>query len=105
MSPPGGTAFGPNSAAISVRGFAQGTLVVGNIIRGRARNAMALTPFPPPPAQTGIPAHNALLLNRVDDFQASGLDIFIGDQVLDTLVVGEGSVEDHGVGTVVVPLP
>ncbi len=61
--------------------------------------------LPPPPAVTGIPANNALVLNRLDDFRASAADIFIGDQVLDTLVLGEGSVEDHGVGTVVVPLP
>jgi hypothetical protein len=46
-----------------------------------------------------------LLLNRPDDLQAYGADIFIGDQVLDTLVIGEGGVEDQGVGTVVVPLP
>jgi len=105
MSAPEGTVFGANSAGISVRGFAEGTFAFGNSLRGHAQNAIALTPFPPPPAQTGTPAHNALLLNRLDDFQASGADIFIGDQVLDTLVVGEGSVEDHGVGTVVVPLP
>lgn len=114
MSPPEGTVFGQNSAAISVRGFARGTLVFANTIRGRARNAMSIIAFPPPPAVTGVPANNALLLNRLDDFLASAADIFVGAQVLNTLVIGEGlntlvigegSVEDHGTGTVIVPLP
>jgi len=104
MSPPNGTIFGPNSAAISVRGFANGNLVFGNTLRGSAGNAISVTPFPPPPAATGVPSGNTLLLNRLDDFVASGADIFIGAGVQDTLVIGEGSIEDHGVGTVVVPL-
>jgi hypothetical protein len=105
MSPPEGTVFGQNSAAISVRGFARGNLVFANTIRGRARNAMSIITFPPPPAVTGVPADNAFLLNRLDDFLASAADIFVGEHVLNTLVIGEGSVEDHGVGTVIVPLP
>ncbi|HWC73307.1 MAG TPA: hypothetical protein VG454_05150 [Gemmatimonadales bacterium] len=104
MSPPDGTIFGPNSAAISVRGFANGNLVFGNILRGSAGNAISVTPFPLPPAASGIPSRNTLLRNRLGDFVASGADFLIGAGVQDTLVIGEGSIEDHGVGTVVVPL-
>ena len=100
MSAPEGTVFGPNSAAISIRGFARGNLALENTMRGRAGNAMSILTF-----QGGVPANNVLALNRLEDFVAAAADIFVGDQVLDTLVIGEGSVEDHGVGTVIVPLP
>jgi len=99
MSPPEGTVFGPNSAAMSVRGFASGNLALENTIRGRAGNAMSIFTF-----QGGVPASNALVLNRLEDFVASAADIFVGDQVVNTLVIGEGSVEDHGLGTLIVPL-
>jgi hypothetical protein len=54
--------------------------------------------------QAGVPAINASVLNRFDDFEASRADVFVGERVMNTLIVGQGSVEDHGVGTVIVPV-
>ena len=105
MSPPEGAVLGQNSAGINIRGFARGNLVFANTISGYARNALSILRFPLPPAQTGVPANNAFVLNRLEGFSAAGADILVGDQVLNTIVIGEGSVEDHGVGTVIVPLP
>ena len=45
MAPPGGTVSGADSAGISVRGFAQGNVALGNSIRGRAAKALSVTDF------------------------------------------------------------
>jgi hypothetical protein len=99
MSPPPGTAFGPLSAGIDVRGFASDNVVLNNRIRGRARAALAVDQF-----KGGIPANTAFVLNRVDDFEPSRADIFVDVGVTHTLLLGnDGTVEDHGVDTVIVP--
>jgi hypothetical protein len=100
MSPPPGTVFGALSAGIDVRGFAQGNVVANNRIRGRARAALAVDAF-----RGGIPGNNEFVLNRFDDFEASVADILVGVGVMNTRVMGEGTVDDHGIGTVIVPLP
>jgi len=100
MTPPEGTAFGPLSAGINIRGFAQSNVALNNRIRGRAIAALSVDAF-----KGGIPDSNALVLNRFDDFEASVADIFVGDLVVNTRIVGPGTIEDHGVGTVVEPVP
>jgi hypothetical protein len=35
-----------------------------------------------------VPSGNAFLLNRLDDFLPSAADVYVGEQVLNTLVVG-----------------
>ena len=100
MSPPPGTVFGALSAGIDVRGFAQGNVVANNRIRGRARAALAVDPF-----RGGIPGNNEFVLNRFDHFEASVADILVGVGVTNTRVMGQGTVDDHGIGTVIVPLP
>jgi hypothetical protein len=101
MSPPQGTVFGPLSAGIDIRGFAQDNVVENNRIRGHARAAVAVDVF-----NGGIPRTNAFVLNRFDDFEASVADVFVGPGVTSTLIAGrQRSVEDHGIGTVIVPLP
>ena len=100
MTPPEGTAFGPLSAGINIRGFAQSNVALNNRFRGRARAALSVDAF-----KGGIPDSNALVLNRFDDFEASVADIFVGDLVVNTRIVGPGTIEDHGVGTVVEPVP
>ena len=102
MSAPEGTVFGPESAGIMIEGFAYGNVVMNNRIRGRARAALTVKVFGNPP---GTPANNAFVLNRFDDFEASVADVFVGDGVMNTLIVGQGTVDDHGTGTVIVPLP
>jgi Right handed beta helix region len=45
MTPPEGTIFGPFSAGINIRGFAQSNVVLNNRIRGRARAALSVEVF------------------------------------------------------------
>jgi hypothetical protein len=101
MSPPPGVIFSDFSAGIDLRGFTRNSVVANNRIRGRAKAAIAVDP------QFGtIPDNNTFLQNRLDDFEASSADIFIGEGVTDTLLLGqEGTVEDHGLGTQIVRLP
>jgi hypothetical protein len=88
MSAPEGTVFGDDSAAIAIRGFAHGNVVLNNRIRGHARAALSVDVF-----QGGIPANNAFVLNRFDDFEASLADVFVGERVMNTLIVGQGTVD------------
>jgi hypothetical protein len=97
MSPPENTAFGPNSAGIAIRGFAQNNVVLNNTIRGRARAAVAVDDF-----KGGTPGQNVLIRNRFDDFEASRADVFVDVGVTNTVILGQrGTVEDLGVNTVV----
>jgi Right handed beta helix region len=97
MSAPEGTVFGANSAGIEIRGIAQGNMVMNNRIRGRARAALAVT---------GTTGNNTFVSNDLDGFQSSLADVFVDAGVTNTVVVGRQiSVEDHGGGTVVVPMP
>jgi hypothetical protein len=105
MSPPEGSVFDLYSAGIWIGGFAQGNVVQDNRIRGRGNAALAADNWQGAGPQVGTPANNAFVLNRLDHFEASTADIFVDDGVLNTLIVGRGSVEDHGVGTIIVPLP
>jgi len=105
MSAPEGTVFGDFSAAIGVFGFTEGNVVLNNRIRGRARAALSVPVFPLPPLVAAVPANNAFVLNRFDDFEASVADVFVGLGAINTRIVGAGTVEDHGVGTIIVPLP
>lgn len=100
MSPPLSTVFGALSAGIDVRGFAQGNVVANNRIRGRARAALAVDTF-----KGGVPGNNEFVLNRFDDFEAAVADILVGVGVMNTRVMGQGTVDDQGIGTVMVPLP
>ena len=100
MSPPPGTVFGDSSAGINIRGFAEDNVVLNNRIRGRARAALSVDVLP-----GGIPANNAFVLNRVDDFEASVADVVVGLGALNTRIVGAGTVQDFGTGTTIVRLP
>ena len=99
MSPPDGVVFGDLSAGIDIRGFAHGNLVGNNIIRGRARAAIAVDVF-----NGGVPANTAFVLNRVGDFDASVAGVIVGNGVSDTLILGQkGTINDHGINTVILP--
>jgi hypothetical protein len=101
MSPPPDSIFGELSAAIEIRGFAQNNVVAHNLIRGRARAALAIDPF-----NGGLPSDNALILNRVENFEATTADVFIGVGVTNTLILGEqGTIEDLGINTLIVATP
>jgi hypothetical protein len=104
MSPPEGSVFNKYSAGIWLGGFAQGNVVQDNSIRGRSGAALAADNFRGAGPLVGTPANNAFVLNRLDHFEASVADIFVDDGVLNTLIVGQGTVADHGVGTVILPV-
>jgi hypothetical protein len=100
MSAPEGTVFSDFSAAIAVFGFAEGNVVRNNRIRGRARAALSVPVSANAPS--AVPANNAFLHNHFDDFEASVADVFVGPTALNTLIVGAGTVEDLGTGTIIV---
>lgn len=105
MSAPDGTVFSSFSAAIGVYGFAQGNVVMNNRIRGHASAALSSPAFPLPPKAPAVPANNAFVLNRFDDFEPSVANVFIDVGVTNTFVVEPGTIDDLGIGTVIVPLP
>jgi hypothetical protein len=100
MSPPPGTTFGDLSAGIGIRGFTGDNVVANNKIRGRAKAALSVDPF-----KGGIPDNNTFMLNHLDHFEASSADMFIGEGVIDTLLLEQkGTDEDHGMNTVIEPV-
>jgi hypothetical protein len=99
MEAPEGTVFDDNSAGIVFRGYGERNVVANNRVRGRAKVALEVISV-----GTSVLANNDVLLNRVDDFEPTLADIFVADGVTNTLIVGEGTVEDHGIGTVIVPV-
>ena len=100
MSAPEGTVFGASSAGIVIGGFAQGNSVLNNKIRGSAGAALAVVD-----RNAGIPGNTSFVANDLDGFQSSLADIFVDAGVTNTFVIGrQGRVEDHGNGTVVVPM-
>jgi hypothetical protein len=106
MSAPAGTVFSEDfSAAIAVFGFAEGNVVRNNRIRGRARAALSVPVFPLPPRVPAVPANNAFVRNHFDDFEALVADVFVGPTALNTRIVGAGTVEDLGTGTIIVTRP
>jgi len=100
MDAPEGTVFDANSAAIDVRGDAQDNIIQNNRIRGRARSALVVAINQP----SMVATNNHFILNRLADFEASFADVFVGPGVMNTLIVGQGTVVDQGVGTHVVPV-
>jgi hypothetical protein len=100
MSAPDGTVFGATSAGIAIRGFAQGNSVLNNRLRGSAGAALAVYDL-----NSGIPGNNSFVSNDLDSFQSSVADIFVDMGVTNTALIGrQVLVEDHGTGTVAVPM-
>jgi hypothetical protein len=101
MSAPEGTVFGPNSAAIEIKGPSDGNLVTNNRIRGRATAGLSVILV-----NGGIPSNTSFVGNDLDAFQPSLAGIFIDAGASNTVVIGrQATVQDHGTGTVVVPMP
>lgn len=101
MSAPEGTAFGPNSAGIAIKGSSGNNLVANNRIRGRATAGLGVLPV-----NGGIPANTSLVGNDLDGFHSLQADVFIDTGASSTVVIGrQVSIEDRGSGTVVVPEP
>jgi DNA-binding SARP family transcriptional activator len=94
MTPSATSPLGDFSAAISIRGYADGVMVRRNNISGHARTALAMYAF-----RGGVPSDNAFIDNRLDGFQAALADIFVGSGVARARIVGPGSVSDHGAAT------
>jgi hypothetical protein len=100
MSPPPDQLAGDLGAGIDIRGFARSNVVANNSIRGRAKAGILLEV-----SRGGVPDNNKLILNRFDGFEASDADIVVGSGVTNTRIVGKGTFDDQGIGTVIVPLP
>ena len=104
MSAPAGTVFTDFSAAIGVYGYAQNNVVRDNRIRGAARAGVSIpSVFPLPPLAPASPQGNAFIDNRFVDFVPSDADIFVGSHAFATRIVGPGTVDDQGTGTVLGP--
>jgi len=95
MSPSPGAALGDFSAGISIRGFADSNVVRHNSISGRAQSALSMYVF-----RGGVPTDNAFIDNRLDGFNATVADIFLGSGVVRGHIAGPGSVADHGTATI-----
>jgi hypothetical protein len=102
MAAPSGTAFTAFSAGIGVFGFADSNVVRHNTINGRARAAISIPVFPLPPQAPAAPEDNAFIDNRFVRFAPTIADVFVGAHALRTRVVGPGTVEDEGDGTIVI---
>jgi hypothetical protein len=100
MEAPEGTVFDENSAGIDIRGNAQDNVVLNNKIRGHARAGLVVAVN----QLTAVAANNHFVLNHFREFDASLAEVFVGEHVMNTLIVGPGTVEDHGIGTVIVPV-
>jgi hypothetical protein len=97
MDVPDSATFGSESAGIEVRRSAVGNTVLSNRIRGRAEAAIALIAEP-----AGTPRDTTFMGNNYTSFDASLADVYIATGVLDTTVIGgQGTVLDQGVGTVI----
>jgi len=95
-----GAIFGGNSGGIIIQGFAQRNAVLNNRICGRGRAALVVGL-----KGAGIPGSNTFVGNDFSGFTSSQADVLVDAGVSNTVVVGAPSkVEDHGVGTVVVPM-
>ena len=103
MSFPGGTVPGSQSAGIEVRRAATENAVLHNRITGRARAAIALISDPTPiPGVFLTPGNNTFVGNNVSTFNSTVADALIGPRVYGTTIVGgHGSVDDHGVATLI----
>ena len=81
--------------------MAQGNVAVNNRIRGRARAALAVVS-----RGGGVPGTTTFVSNDLNAFQSALTDVYVDAGATNTLLVGrQARVEDHGEGTVVVPIP
>jgi hypothetical protein len=104
MRAPAGTVFTEFSAAIGVYGYAQNNVVRDNQISGAARAGVSIpSVFPLPPLAPATPQGNTFIDNRFVDFVPSDADIFVGNHAVATRIVGPGTVDDQGTGTVFGP--
>jgi hypothetical protein len=102
MATPPTTVFTAFSAGIGVFGYANDNVVRRNTIRGSARAAFSIPVFPLAPQLPASPQNNAFLDNRIVDFTPAVADFFVGAHAVGTRIVGAGTVQDEGDGTVIV---
>lgn len=102
MEPPTGTVFTTFSAGIGVFGFANGNVVRHNTVHGAAFAALSIpSVFPLPPQAAANPQDNVFMRNRFVQFSPSDSDIFVGSHAVGTRIVGRGTIDDRGSGTIV----
>jgi hypothetical protein len=79
---------------------------MNNRIRGRANFALSVAASTPGSADaTGVPQNTTFIMNDLQGFTSAQADVFVDAGGTKTIAVGgQGTVEDHGVGTVIVPV-
>jgi hypothetical protein len=99
MSVPAGTVFDVTSAAIEVRGAGEGNMVMNNRIRGHANFALSVI------TQNGAPQGTEFIMNDLQGFEAARADVYVDAGGTNTIALGgQTIVEDHGVGTLLLPV-
>jgi hypothetical protein len=99
MAVPAGTVFDITSAAIEVRGAGEGNMVMNNRIRGHANFALSVI------TQNGAPQGTAFIMNDLQGFEAARADVYVDAGGTNTIALGgQTMVEDHGVGTLFLPV-
>jgi hypothetical protein len=83
MSAPENAVFGTNSAGIEIRGYAHGSVVLNNRIRGRARAALAVVS-----QDAGVPDNSEFVSNDLEGFQPSLAGVLVDAGATNTHVVG-----------------
>lgn len=101
MNAPAGTAFTAFSAGIALYGFADSNVVRHNTIHGAALAALSIpSVFPLPPQPPATQQDNAFIRNRLIGFVPLDADVFVGTHAMGTRVVGSGTIDDQGTGTI-----
>jgi hypothetical protein len=106
MSAPEGTPFTLTSAVIEIRGSGDGNTVLNNRIRGRANFALSVIASTPGTADaTGSPQNTVFIRNDLTAFASARADLFVDAGAANTIAVGGlKNLEDHGSGTLIMPL-
>ena len=73
-------------------------MVLNNRIRGRANFALSVA------NQNGTPQGTSFIMNDLQGFTSAQADLFVDAGGTNTVAVGTSAVEDHGSGTVIVPV-
>jgi hypothetical protein len=81
-------------------------MVLNNRIRGRANFALSAAASTPGSADaTGVPRNTIFLMNDLTGSTSAQADVFVDAGATNTIAVGaQNTVEDHGAGTVIVPV-
>jgi hypothetical protein len=104
MSAPAGAVFTSSNGGIQIGGRSKDNLVLNNRVRGRSSAGLSVIR-----RNGGTPGNTSFVANDLSGMQSSAAEVFaevfIDTGATTTIVIGRpASIEDHGSGTVVVPM-